>query len=363
MLMNRKRAVLIKSLLATLLGLVAGAIMMLIIGANPLEGYFYLFKGGVMSVERISNVMASGTALVLTGLSVAFAFQTGLFNIGAAGQMLAGGVCATTVGLLVPAPRFVLLPLMFLAALLGGGLWGALPGFLKAKFNVHEVVSTIMMNWIAYWITFYYIPANLKGEYLETESASLPAMASLRVPWLSQITGGSYLNMGIVIAIAMVILIKFILDKTTLGYELKAVGQNRDAALYAGIKVNQNVVLSMVISGGLAGLAGLVYYTGYASSIQIGVLPPQGFDGIAVALLGATSPWGVFAAAMFFGLLHSAKGFMNAVTGIPPQISDTIIAIIIYFTATSLFIERLIRRVVAKRKEKQKGKDAKEGEE
>lgn len=363
--MNKKRAVLIKSLLATFLGLIAGAIMMLISGANPLEGYFYLFKGGLMSFERISNLIATGTALVLTGLSVAFAFRTGLFNIGAAGQMLVGGVCATTVGLLVPAPRIVLLPLMFLAAIIGGGLWGAVPGLLKAKFNVHEVVATIMMNWIAYWIAFYFIPAYLKGQYLETESALLPAAASLRVPWLTELTGGSYLNLGIVIAIAMVFLIKFILDKTTLGYELKAVGHNRDAALYAGIKVNQNVVLSMVIAGALAGLAGLVYYTGYANSIQIGVMPPQGFDGIAVALLGATSPWGVFAAAIFFGLLHSSKGFMNAVTGIPPQISDTIIAIIIYFTATSLFIERLIKKLVAKRKEKAKvnEKDIEGGEE
>jgi len=357
--MNKRNPVLVRSLLATGLGLVAGAIMMLLIGENPFAGYFYLLKGAFMSLERIFNVIGTGTALVLTGLSVAFAFKTGLFNIGAAGQMLVGGLCASTVGLMAPLPRIVLLPTMFIAAALGGGLWGAVPGFLKAKFNVHEVVATIMMNWIAYWIAFYYIPTYIKAEFMTTESALLPAKASLKMPWLTELTNGSYINLGIVIAVVMVILIKFILDKTTLGYELKAVGYNRDAAQYAGIKVNKNIVLSMVIAGALAGLAGLVYYSGYSQNMQIGKLPSLGFDGIAVALLGASSPWGVFAAAMFFGLLHSAKGFMNAITGIPPQISDTIIAIIIYFTATSLFIERLIKRVITKRKEK--AKDAKGG--
>jgi simple sugar transport system permease protein len=187
---------------------------------------------------------------------------------------------------------------------------------------------------------------------METESASLAETAQLRIPWLTNLLNGSYLNFGIVIALVCVIAIKLILDKTTLGYELKACGYNRYAALYAGIKVNRSIILSMMIAGGLAGLAGLTYYTGYSINIQIGILPSQGFDGIAVALLGATSPWGVFFSASFFGLLHAGKGFMSANTSIPPQISDTIIAIIIYFTATSLFIERLWRKFKDKRNEK-----------
>ncbi len=350
--MNKKSSEFTKSLLAIILGLAAGAVMMILIGENPFEGYFYLFKGAFMSVERILNIIGTGTALVLTGLSVAFAFKTGLFNIGAAGQMLVGGMCASTVGLMLPAPRIILLPTMFLAAAIGGGLWGAVPGYLKAKFNVHEVVATIMMNWIAYWIAFYYIPSFIGAEFMTTESALLPAEASLKMPWLTNLTNGSYINLGIVVSIAMVIIAKFILDRTTIGYELKAVGHNRHAALYAGIKVNKSVILSMVIAGAFAGLAGYVYYCGYSQNMQIGKLPSLGFDGIAVALLGASSPWGVFAAAMFFGLLHSAKGFMNAMTGIPPQISDTIIAIIIYFTATSLFAEKLFKKLIERCKEK-----------
>ena len=344
----------IKSLGAVVLGLLAGAILMAAVGANPIKGFFYLFQGGLKSIERIGNIFAIATTLILTGLSVAFAFRTGLFNIGAAGQMLIGGLCATIVGLSFDSlPRIILLPFMFIVALLGGAVWGIIPGFLKAKFNVHEVVATIMMNWITFWVVYYTI-GNYFTAGLETESATIPAVAQLRLPWLSTLLNGSYLNLGIVISIACVIIIKFILDRTTLGYELKAVGFNRHAAQYAGIKVNRSIILSMMIAGGLAGLAGLTYYTGYSINIQIGILPTQGFDGIAVALLGATSPWGVFFSASFFGLLHAGKGFMSANTIIPPQISDTIIAIIIYFTATSLFIEKMWTKIRSKRAEKKR---------
>lgn len=346
-----------KSLGAVILGLIAGGILMAAIGANPFQGFLYLFRGGVQSIERIGNVFAIATTLILTGLSVAFAFRTGLFNIGAAGQMLIGGLCATIVALSFDSlPRLILLFVMFLAALLGGALWGIIPGLLKAKFNVHEVVATIMMNWIAYWVVYYVIKNNFTAG-LETESASISAAAQLRIPWLTDLLNGSYLNFGIIIAIAAVIIIKFILDRTTLGYELKAVGFNRHASRFAGIKVNRSIILSMMIAGGLAGLAGLTYYTGYSINIQIGKLPSQGFDGIAVALLGATSPWGVFFSATFFGLLHAGKGFMSANTSVPPQISDTIIAIIIYFTATSLFIENIIKKLRHMRADKKESKE------
>ncbi len=158
------------------------------------------------------------------------------------------------------------------------------------------------------------------------------------------------MNLGFFIAIISVILIKFILDKTTLGFSLKAVGANRFCAEYAGIKVNRNVVISMMIAGGLAGLAGLSFYTGYSRNMQIGVMPSQGFDGIAVALLGASNPLGgVFFSALFFGILQSGKGFMNAMTSVPPEIADTIIAVIIYFTATSVLFKRFWDAVFKRR--------------
>ncbi|MDP3057983.1 MAG: ABC transporter permease, partial [bacterium] len=309
-------------------------------GNNPLAGYFHLFRGGLMSIERIGNSLASATPLIFTGLAVAFAFKTGLFNIGASGQMLIGGLCATAIGLTFAWPKPLLLTVMILFSALGGAAWAAFPGWLKAKFNVHEVVATIMMNWIAFWTIYYVIPAYFKGPFLETESRKIPYEASLRVEWLTSAFKDSYVNLGLLLAIAAVVGVAFILNRTTLGYELKAVGINRFAAEAAGINVNRRIILAMAISGALAGLAGTAYYAGYAVNMQIGVLPSHGFDGIAVALLGASAPWGVFGGAIFFGILHTGKGFMNAMTNIPPMIADTIIATMIYFAATSILMEK-----------------------
>lgn len=340
------------SIIAVILGLIAGALLMFLSGYDAIKGFLYLFRGGLMNLERIGNTIASSTPLIFSGLAVAFAFRTGLFNIGTAGQMLMGGFAASYVALNVSLPKPLLLALMLLAAILTGALWGGISGWLKAKFNVHEVVSTIMLNWIAYWSVYYLVPLYMKAEFLETESKRIPAAGSLRVDWLRELFNGSYINLGIFLAIIFTILIAFILDKTTLGFELKAVGFNKTAAETAGIDVNRNIILSMAISGALAAIGGMTLYAGTAVNIQIGILPNQGFDGIAVSLLGANAPGGVFVASLFFGLLHSGKGFMTAVTGIPPEIADTIIATIIYFAATSIVIDRFLEN----RKRKREGK-------
>jgi general nucleoside transport system permease protein len=339
----------IVSLISILLGLVAGGILMLFIGSNPIEGYSYLLQGALKNLERIGNTLATATPLVFTGLSVAFAFRTGLFNIGASGQMLVGGLAASAVALSFDFSRPVMLLVMVLVGLVAGALWAFIPGLLKAKFNVHEVVSTIMMNWIAYWTIYYIVPGYFKGEFLETESKKLAESDTLRTPFLTEMFDGSYINLGLFLAVIAVIIIAFIIDKTTLGFELKAVGFNRFAAEYAGMKVNRNIILSMLISGALAGVGGVALYTGNASSIQIGILPAQGYDGIAVALLGANHPIGVFFAAVLFGILYSGTGFMNAMTDIPPELANTIIAIIIYFAATSVMIERLLNKFMKSR--------------
>lgn len=328
-------------LLTVLAGLAAGAAGMLLTGHDPLAGYGYLFRGGLMSLERLGNTLATAVPLVFSGLSVAFAFKTGLFNIGAAGQMLVGGFCALAVGLSVDIAKPLLLTAMTVAAVAGGVLWAGAAGWLRARFNVHEVVSTIMLNWIAYWLVYYLVPAYFRGPF-ETESRSLPAAASLRTEWLSGLFDGSFVNLGLFLAVAAVLLCAYILERTTLGFELKATGFNRYAAENAGIDTGRGVMASMAISGALAGLGGMTLYCGYATSLQIGVLPSQGIDGIAVALLAANLPWGVLAAALFFGVLYSGKGFMNAMTSIPPEIADTIIATIIYFAATSVLIGRIV---------------------
>ena len=347
----------IKSVMAVILGLIAGALLMLVMGFNPVEGYRYLFKGGLMNLERIGNTIATATPLMLTGLSVAFAFKTGLFNIGTPGQMLFGGFCSIAVGLSLDLPKMILVPIVVAVGIIGGALWATVPGVLKAKFNVHEVVSSIMMNWVAYWIVYYMVPQYFKGEFLETESRMLSESATLRVKWLSEIFKGSYINLGIFLALIAVLIIWFLLNKTVLGYELKAVGFNRFGAEYAGMPVNRNIVVSMMIAGALSGLAGVIQYTGNANIMQIGVMPSQGFDGIAVALLGASSPIGVIFSSLFFGVLYVGKGFMNAAVKVPPELADTIMATIIYFAATSMVMDKLIKKFKKSKKDKSNKKD------
>lgn len=347
--MNRKGLV---SIIATILGLIAGALLMFATGHNAFEGFMYLIQGGTKSLERIGNTIATATPLILTGLSLTFAFKTGLFNIGTPGQMLFGGLCATVVSHTVNLPRPVLVLVIILVSFLGGAIWAAIPGLLKSLFNVHEVVSCIMMNWIGYWIIYYVVKDYFPNGSKTTESLPLANELTLRASWLSDLLGGSYINIGIFIAIIAVLCIAFILNKTTFGYELKAVGLNKDAAQYAGISVNQSVVYSMMIAGGLAGLAGLTQYLGVATNIQIGVMPSQGFDGIAVALLGATTPLGSLLAALFFGLLYGGRGFMSVMTDIPPEIADTIIATIIYFAATSVLVERILDKIASRKANK-----------
>lgn len=344
--MNRKALI---SLIATLLGLIAGALLMFIAGHNAFEGFMYLIQGGTKSLERIGNTIATATPLILSGLSLVFAFRTGLFNIGTPGQMLFGGLCATIVAHTFNLPRPILLVVLIVIAFIGGAIWAAIPGLLKALFNVHEVVSCIMMNWIGYWIVYYVVKDYFPNGSKATESLPLADYLTLRSSWLSNLFAGSYINLGIIVAIVTVIAIAFILNKTTFGYELKAVGYNKHAAAYAGISVNRSVVYSMMIAGGLAGLAGLTQYLGVATNIQIGVMPTQGFDGIAVALLGATTPIGALLAALFFGLLYAGRGYMSVMTEVPPEIADTIIATIIYFAATSVLVERVLDKMKSKR--------------
>ena len=346
-----KNGQLIKSITAVLLGLIAGFILMLAMGYDPIAGYVYLFKGGLMNIQRIGNSLATATPLILTGLSVAFANKTGLFNIGTPGQMLAGGFAVTAIGLSVDLPAPLLITLMIVAGLAAGALWAAVPGMLKAIFNVNEVVSSIMMNWIAYWVVYYMIPQYFKGS-TETESARLADASTLKVEWLSNIFDGSYINLGILIAIIAVFVIWFILNKTVLGYELKAVGYNKFGAEYAGMPVNRNIVISMMIAGALSGLAGVAQYMGNSQIMQIGVMPSQGFDGIAVALLGNNTPFGVVLSAIFFGILYVGKGFMNANVQVPPELADTIIATIIYFAATSTLVGMLAKKYKNRREQK-----------
>lgn len=296
----RKASPLLISLSAVFLGIVAGCLLILLIGKNPIKGLEQIAYGALSSKRRLFNTLAMSTQLILIGLSVAFAFKTGLFNIGGSGQMLMGGITGSILAFYIPMsfPRPLYLIVVILASLLIGGFWGLISGFLKAKFNVHEVVSSIMLNWIAYWLVYDFIPRFIIDPTIVVKSAPIPTEHTLRADWITVFAGTPFFNYGFLLAIIAVIIIGFILQKTTLGFNLKAVGSNRYCAEYAGIKVNRSIMISMAIAGALSGLAGLTYYCGYSNIMEMAKMPNDGFDGIAVALLGNCSPLGVFFAAI-----------------------------------------------------------------
>lgn len=342
--LDEKKQRIIVPLLSVLLGFLVGAIILLASGFNPIVTYKALFLGAFAKPERFGNTLLNMTTLILTGLSIAFAFRTGLFNIGAAGQMLMGGFAGVFIGVTMDLPRIIHLPLAVSSATLMGALWAIIPALLKAKYRIHEVVTTIMMNWIAVWSVYYFVPKYIKGGF-DTESAVIKKTASLRVDWLSNLFDSSKINLGLVLALFALVIVWFILEKTTFGYELKAVGFNQNAAKYAGIKVNANIIYSMMISGALAGLAGATYYLGYSDNIKIGVLPSLGFEGIAVALLGLNAPIGILFSSFLFGFMSCGKGFMAASVKVPNELVPIIIAVIIFFAATSLMIKNWLNKL------------------
>lgn len=353
----RKASPFLISLSAVFLGLVAGCLLILLIGKDPIRGLKQIVYGALSSKRRFFNTLAMATQLILVGLSVAFAFKTGLFNIGGSGQMLMGGITGSILAAYIPMsfPRPIYLIIIILSALAVGALWGVISGFLKAKFNVHEVVSSIMLNWIAYWIVYDFIPRFIIDPSIVVKSAPIATEHTLRADWITKLAGTPFFNYGFLLAIIATLIIWFILEKTTIGFNLKAVGSNKACAEYAGIKVNRSIMVSMAIAGALSGLAGLTYYCGYSNIMEMAKMPNEGFDGIAVALLGNCSPIGVFFAAIFFGILKMGKGFLTAGTGIPTEVADTIIATIIYFTATNVILASFWNNIFKKRFEKRIG--------
>lgn len=330
-------------LISVFIGLVAGAVIMLIYGYNPLEGYLALWKGAFGDLYFFGETIRQVTPYILTGLAVAFAFRAGLFNIGAEGQVIAGWLAAVWIGTSIEAPMFIHLPLAMLVAALAGAAIAFVPGFLKARLGVHEVIVTIMLNYIALYSANSIIRNVLTEQADKTEK--IAATASLSSEWLATFTTYSRMHYGILVALFAALIMWFIIDKTTIGYEIRAVGFNRNASQYAGMNVNKNIILAMVISGAFAGLAGSMEGLGTFGnmSIQAG-FTNLGFDGIAVALLGANTAIGVILAAILFGALKVGALNMPTEAGVPSELVDVIIAFIIFFVASSYMIRWIILR-------------------
>lgn len=300
----------------------------------------------------VGQVLYYATPIILTGLSVGFAFKTGLFNIGSSGQFILGAYASIYVSLVFKNLGSVHWLVALLASLIAGAIWAIIPGILKAFFNVHEVISCIMMNYIGMYLVNYLVGTDSRiFDSSRNQSFSVPASAQVPKMGLDNIFSGSSVNGGFIIAVIFVIIIHILLNKTTFGFELKAVGYNRDASKYAGINEKRGVILSMAIAGALSGLAGgLLYLAGSGKHIEVvDVLAGEGFTGISVALLGLSSPIGILFSALFIAYI-TAGGFYLQLLDFVPEVIDIIIAVIIYFSAFSLIIQTLLGYRKSKRK-------------
>ncbi|WP_088103305.1 ABC transporter permease [Halalkalibacter urbisdiaboli] len=331
-------------LIAVLLGVIIGAIIMLISGYDPIKGYTALIRGIFSESYYIGETIRAMTPLILAGLAVAFAYRTGLLNIGVEGQLIVGWLAAVYVGIALDLPAVIHLPLAIIAGALAGALWGFIPGFLKAKFKVHEVIVTIMMNYIALFTANSIIRAFLLVPGERTESIS--ETASLASPVLQAMTDYSRLHYGFIVSVLACFIMWFVLWRTTKGYELRAVGFNEHASHYAGMNVNRNIVYSMLISGSFAGVAGAMEGLGtYGYMSILAGFSGVGFDGIAVALLGSNTAIGVFLASFLFGGLKIGSLNMQSKAGVPTELIDIVIALIIFFVASSYIIRWVINRI------------------
>ncbi|MFE7278924.1 ABC transporter permease [Heyndrickxia sporothermodurans] len=328
---------------SVILGLIAGAIIMLISGYNPINGYLSLWNGAFGDSFYIGETLRQVTPYIFAGLAVAFAFRTGLFNIGVEGQMLMGWIVSVWVGLAFDLPKIIHLPLTIIAAAIAGAIWGFIPGLLKAKFRVHEVIVTIMMNYIALHVSNYII-RNVVSDQSDT-TKEIPNSASLKSDFFQSITDYSSLHNGIYLAIIAAIIMWFLLEKTTKGYELKSVGFNQHASQYAGMNVNKNIIYSMIISGVFAGLAGAMQGLGtFGFAFLQSSFSGVGFDGIAVALLGGNTALGVVIASILFGGLRVGSLNMPIEANVPNELVEIVIALIIFFVASSYMIKWIITR-------------------
>lgn len=346
-----------RPVLAVILAMIAGAIVILItwpdktVGPfqNVINAYTALFGGSYGSLANISDTLVRVSPLIFASISVAIAFRAGLFNIGAAGQLAVGAMAADMIGLTFTSwPSWLLIPTMLLGSILAGALWGGIVGFLKAWRGAHEVVTTIMLNWIAFYGTDYLInsppftaPFGVTATISLPPNATLPPIAGVYNQifgnFLPQLNTFTYkVDVSLFLALIAVVIYWFIISRTTFGYEIRVIGQNRKAAQYAGIPTKRNIFLVMAIAGAFAGLAGsthLMGQSGYNLTAVAFSVDPTGFDAIAVALLGNTTAIGVLVASLFLGGLRSGSTAMQSIAHVDPNLVLIIEALVLFFIA------------------------------
>ena len=368
------------ALVAVLVGFAVAAVVLAAAGYNPIGSFAALFQGALGKPKYIANVIIKATPILLTGVGVAFAFQTGLFNIGAEGQYILATILSTIVGVKLNLPAVIQVPLVVCSGVLGGAALGAFIGFLKAKFGIHEVITSIMTNWIMLYLNNFVVSTDTFHKTNST--AALPINPSSytmilpnwkkseagkallgNIPWLREVMLKTDVNFGFIIAIAVAIFAGYLLSRTKLGYELRAVGYNKDAARFSGINVDRPIVLCMLISGSFCGLAGALNITGI-SPHTITTLAAQegyGFNGLSVAFIAGCSTVGCIPASLLFAGLIYGGMTVQQVMGAPSDIINIMIGTIVFFIALPGVTPMLADMVAKRRKSKEDLRVAKDG--
>ena len=326
---------------ATLAALAVGAVMLLVLGANPIKAYGALLEGAFGTTNALAETAVKAVPLLLVGLGICIAFRANVINIGGEGQMIMGALLGTLLGLVLTGwPGWLVIPLALLAGFVGGAIWGAIPGALKAYFGVNEILSTVMMNAIAVQIMNYL----LRGPMIDPAQAELasqiPQTASLDAAFRLPRLVPTRLHLGAAIAIALAILVYILLWRTTLGYRIRAVGQNPDASRYGGIRVRRQVVIALLLSGAFAGLAGVIQVYGLnyrmiTDGSATGFTGSAGFNGIVAALFGQLHPLGTIPASFFFGALLVGANSLQRAMQVPSSFIIALNGLVVVFVVSS----------------------------
>lgn len=354
--MKKKRSILesnvLYTLIAIVIGFVIGAIFLTVAGISPAVAYGKLISGVLGKPKFMIWTLVYASPLIFTGLSVAFSFRTGVFNIGAEGQFVVGALAACAVGILVDLPPFIHALVCMLVAAAAGCIWAYIVGLMKVKRGIHEVISFIMFNWIAFYLSNYAVNTELLHKEGEGE-ATKNVLDSARILFPKGLLDAlecASANWGFIFAVIAAVIIWVIIEKTTLGYQLKAVGFNKDAAIYGGINADKSILTALGISGALAGLGGAVQVLGMGARIsQFAGQEGYGFDGITVALIAGSNPLGCIISGIFYGAMKYGGAKLTMV-GAPEEVIQIIMGCVVIFIAISQVFKAILTKL-AKRKE------------
>ncbi|MDQ2672567.1 MAG: ABC transporter permease [Actinomycetota bacterium] len=325
-------------LFAILISFLIGAVIVLATGHNPLAAYVALLQGAVGSPEAIGRTLLGATPLIFTGLAVAVAFRAGLFNIGGEGQLFIGAITAAWLGVSLGFLGPLSVVLVLLACVFTGFLWGAIPGFLKARFGAHEVITTIMLNYIGINLAYYFALKPLRTEGLVPGTDTIDIAA--RIPFIGLGLGRA--NYGLIIALLAAVVAYLLLWRTRRGFQIRAVGLSPGAAHYAGMSIGVNTVLALAIGGAFAALGGGVEVLGVYGKMTVPFVTNLGYNGIGVALLGRNHPVGVVLGALLFGGLYSGAQEMQFATDVPLQLANVLLAVILLLVTATKLVELVL---------------------